>query len=380
MPKMKLSDLMTPSLLVDYEKLENNIRSMAAKAKKNGVNLRPHIKTHKCIEIGKKQIEAGAHGITVSTLAEAAAFADAGFKDITYAVPLAKDKFEGVKRISESTRLSVLVDHQNTVVPLSSFCKDVGILLDILVKVDCGYPRCGIDPESPAAIKLVRKIHKSSNLNFKGILTHAGHSYDATTVAEVKSIAKQEQDVMIRFAKALKSENVELDPEVVSIGSTPTARLADTFQEGITEIRPGNYAFFDYTQVALGACEVSDCALTVFSSIISVNPDRTVIDAGATALSKDKGPMHIEPNVGYGKIVQDYPKGRIDTEVILTSLSQEHGKLVPTGETSLRFKHGEKVRIIPNHSCLTANLFDNYHVVKDDLVVDRWKVQRGRFE
>lgn len=352
---------------------------MATRAKEGGVILRPHIKTHKCIEIGKMQLEAGAKGIAVSTLGEAIAFADAGFNDITYAAPLAPDKFEGVQQISERTILSVLVDHTSIVDKLGAFCKEKGISLDVLVKVDCGYPRTGIDPKTPAAISLVRKIHENPNLKFKGILTHAGHSYDMTTVADIKNIAKQEQDVMIQFAKTLKAESTDLFPEVVSIGSTPTARLAESFQEGITEIRPGNYAFFDYTQVALGSCEVSDCALTVLSSVISVNPDRAVIDAGATALSKDRGPTHIEPNVGYGKIVQDYPKGRINTEVILTSLSQEHGKIIPAGETNLGFQHGDKVRIIPNHSCLTANLFDKYQVAKDDLIVDRWNVQRGRF-
>lgn len=380
MTKQTILDLITPSALIDLERLEKNISDMAARAKEGGARLRPHIKTHKCIEIGKKQIEAGAQGITVSTLGEAAAFADGGFNDITYAVPLAPDKFEGVNRISEKTRLNVLVDHPNIVDQIGAFCKEVGISLEVLVKVDCGYPRCGINPESPAAITLVKKIHESPNLNFKGILTHAGHSYNATSVAEVKTIARQEQDVMIRFAKTLKTESAELAPEVVSIGSTPTVRLADTFQEGITEIRPGNYAFFDYTQVALGSCEVTDCAFTVLSSVISTNPDRAVIDAGATALSKDKGPTHIEPNVGYGKIIQDYSEGRLDTGIVIDSLSQEHGTLIFTGKSGFGFQHGEKIRIVPNHSCFSANLFDYFQVVKGDSVVDRWRIQRGRFE
>ena len=378
MTKRSILDLVTPSALIDIDRLEKNITDMAVRAREGGVRLRPHVKTHKCIEIGKKQIDAGAQGITVSTLAEAAAFADAGFNDITYAVPLALDKFEGVKRISERTHLNVLVDHPNTVDPLGAFCKDVGFALDVLVKVDCGYPRCGIDPESPAAITLVKKIHESPNLNFKGILTHAGHSYNVTTVAEVKTIAKQEQDVMIRFAKTLIAESPDLSPEVVSIGSTPTARLADTFQEGITEIRPGNYAFFDYTQVALGSCKVTDCAFTVLSSVISTNPDRVVIDAGATALSKDKGPTHIEPNVGYGKIIQDYQEGYLDNGIIIDTLSQEHGKLISKGNSSFEYQHGEKIRIIPNHSCLTANLFAHYQVVKGDSIVDRWRVRCER--
>ena len=380
LPKQIIPDLITPSVLIDLERLEKNISDMATRAKEGGVSLRPHIKTHKCIEIGKKQLKAGAEGVTVSTLGEATAFANAGFNDITYAVPLVPDKFEGVKRISEQTHLNLLVDHPNIVDQFGAFCKEVGIVLDVLVKVDCGYPRCGIDPETPAAVSLVRKIHENPHLNFKGILTHAGHSYNVTTVAEVKIIAKQEQDVMIRFANKLKAESTELVPEVVSIGSTPTARLADTFQDGITEIRPGNYTFFDYTQVTLGSCEVTDCALTVLSSVISISTDRAVIDAGATALSQDKGPIHIEPNVGYGKIIQDYAKGDLETGVIISSLSQEHGKLIFPGESIFGFQHGEKIRIVPNHSCITANLFDYYYVVKGDSVVDTWRVQRGRFD
>ncbi|MFW9806864.1 MAG: hypothetical protein ACFFFK_09060 [Candidatus Thorarchaeota archaeon] len=211
-------------------------------------------------------------------------------------------------------------------------------------------------------------------------MTHAGHSYNATTVSEIKMVAIQEQEVMVRFANTLKNENANLKPEVVSIGSTPTARLADTFQEGITEIRPGNYAFFDYTQVALGSCNISECAFTVLASVISVNPDRVVIDAGATALSKDTGPTHIETNVGYGKLFEDYLKSQLNRDVILNSLSQEHGKLIPVNGAKLGYKHGDRVRIIPNHSCLTANLFDYYQIVKGETVVDRWRVHRRRFE
>jgi len=380
MKKKSIHDLITPALVVDLERLKNNISEMAKRVRKGGVALRPHIKTHKCIEIGKMQRDAGAQGITVSTLGEAAFFADAGFDDITYAVPLAPNKFPGVQRISERIHLNVLVDHPTIVDQLGNFCKKNGISLDVLVKVNCGYPRTGIDPEDPAAVSLIRKIVKDANLRFKGILTHAGHSYDMTSVEDIKRVANQEQQVMVRFADKLLSESEELKPEVVSIGSTPTARLADSFIEGITEIRPGNYVFFDYYQVALGSCRLTDCALTVLSSIISINPDRAIIDAGATALSKDRGPTHIEPNVGYGKLYLDYDEGEVDSAVTLISLSQEHGKLVPIDQAPWVYQHGETVRILPNHSCLTANLFDYYYVVKGDTVVDKWKVQRGRFE
>jgi len=376
----ELSDLITPVALVDLDRLEKNISDMACRAQEGGVNLRPHIKTHKCIEIGKKQIQAGAKGITVSTLGEASAFAKAGFTDITYAVPLASDKFEGVRKLSEITHLNVLVDHPIVAKNLGLFCKENQLDIDVLVKIDCGYPRCGIDPATPEAIALVRKIVDHPHLNFKGILTHAGHSYNAKTVAEIKTIAKHEQDVMVRFSQTLKEEDAKLTPEVVSIGSTPTARLADTFHDGITEIRPGNYVFFDYTQVALGSCNVTDCAFTILSSVISKNQWRTIIDAGATALSKDLGPIHIDPNAGYGKIIQDYEAGRLDAGSNIESLSQEHGKVSTTGERDPCFSHSSRVRILPNHSCLTANLFDYYHVVRKVLVIERWKVHRGRFD
>ena len=380
MKEHSIHDLITPAALVDLDRVEHNISEMATRAKEGGVSLRPHIKTHKCIEIGKMQLKAGAQGITVSTLAEAAVFADAGFDDITYAVPLSPDKFSGVQRISEHTHLNVLVDHPAMVEQLSQFCRNAKLSLDVLVKIYCGYPRTGIDPTTPEAISLVKKIYDDQNLSFKGILTHAGHSYDAKTVSEIKMVALQEQEVMVRFAKVLNQENANLKPEVVSIGSTPTARLADAFQEGITEIRPGNYVFFDYTQVALGTCNISDCALTVLASVISVNPGRFVIDAGATALSKDEGPIHIETNVGYGKLFADYQKSQLNADVTLKALSQEHGKLVPVDKAKLGYKHGDRVRIIPNHSCLTANLFDHYQIVKGESVVDRWRVHRGRYE
>jgi D-serine deaminase-like pyridoxal phosphate-dependent protein len=380
MNKKSIYDLISPAILVDIDRVENNISEMVARAKEGGVSLRPHIKTHKCIEIGKMQLDAGAQGITVSTLAEAQAFADEGFDDITYAVPLSPDKFPGVQKVSERTHLNVLVDHPIIVDRLGDFCKRNKFSLDVLVKVNCGYPRTGIDSRTPAAISLVKKIHKTPNLRFKGILTHAGHSYDKTTLTEIKTVARQEQEVMIQFADTLKAESEALKPEVVSIGSTPTVRLADSFQEGITEIRPGNYVFFDYTQVALGSCDLSDCALTVLSSVISVNPDRVVIDAGATALSKDTGPTHIESNVGYGKLFKNYQKSQLNVNVILKALSQEHGKIIPVGGADIEYKHGDRVRILPNHSCLTANLFDQYHIVKGETVVNRWKVHRERFE
>lgn len=371
-----ISDLMSPAALVDIERLDRNISDMAKKAMEFGVQLRPHIKTHKCIEIGKRQKNAGASGITVSTPSEALVFADAGFKDITYAVPLALDKFNVVYNISQKISLKVLVDNPRTVEMLEEFSKEVDADFTVMLKVDCGNHRCGVDPDSPIAVKLASKLSQAPHLKFNGILAHAGHSYSAKSVDEIRKIATHEQEVMVRFAKALKSEHMDMKPEVVSIGSTPTARLAETFVDGITEIRPGNYVFFDYTQVTLGSCEVSECALTVQASVIGTYPYGVVIDAGATALSKDKGPTHIDEDSGYGQVIRNYSENLIMDELTISALSQEHGKILTLKDHNLNL--GDKLRIIPNHSCLTANLYDNYFVVKNDLVVDNWPIARQR--
>jgi len=371
---MKVGELLSPALLIDIDRLDRNIEEMASKADESGVNLRPHIKTHKCIEIGTRQRKAGARGITVSTPAEAQAFADAGFKDITYAVPLAPDKFKVMLGISREVSLKVLVDGIITVDLLTEFCRENNAEFEVLLKVNCGNDRVGVDPKSQSALKLAERI--SQKLNFQGILAHAGQSYSTKSGEEIKKIAEHEQNIMIDFANTLKANGIE--SETVSIGSTPTARLADSFKEGITEIRPGNYVFFDYTQVALGTCDVSDVALTVLASVISAAPSRVVIDAGGTALSKDAGPTHIDGFGGYGKVIRDYEKDLIEDQLTLSSLSQEHGKITTASEHSL--KPGDRLRIIPNHSCLTANLFEHYHVVQGDSVVEKWKINRQRLK
>jgi len=379
MSKTNLSDLRTPVLLIDYEKLENNISIMATKAKKNEVNLHPHIKTHKCIEIGEMQLKHGAGGITVSTLDEAAIFADSGFSDITYAVPMSSNKIEAALDIASKVNLRLLLENNEILSDLELALKQREMTIEVLLKVHCGYHRTGVDPRNPASIKLASKIASSSTLDFKGILTHAGHSYDATSIEQIKEVAIQEQTVMIDFSERLANESSELRPEVVSIGSTPTIELTESFMEGITEIRPGSYVFHDYTQVVLGCCQIPDCALTAYSRIIGKYDDYMVTDSGATALSKDLGPTHIEATTSFGKIYSNYNKQELDTNLHLYSISQEHGKvkfLNPADAQKL--KVNDAVRILPNHSCLTANLHDCYYIVKENHVTDKWRVRRNR--
>jgi D-serine deaminase-like pyridoxal phosphate-dependent protein len=375
---MHVDELVTPALLIDRTKLFQNIRMMAEKARQSDVMIRPHIKTHKCLEIGRLQLEEGATGITVSTIGEALAFIEGGFSDITLAFPPTPEKIPVLLDIAERATLKIIVDNPSIVAELEAECTGSNVILDVLLKVDCGYHRCGVDPAKDQALSLVQSIENAKHLRFRGILTHAGHAYNTSTVEEIAQVATQEQETMVKFAELLQQKG--LAPEVVSIGSTPTCMITEGFKEGITEIRPGNYVFFDATQAALGACELSDCALTVLTSVVSVQQHHIVVDAGATTLSKDAGATHILPEKGYGVILSDFNSNTPAEGLQFTALSQEHGKIRIDGASSSKsFRVGHRLRVIPNHTCLAANLSDRYYIVDKDRVTAVWAVQRQRF-
>jgi len=357
-----IHDLPTPALLLDLDVLERNLHRMSERAAALGVAMRPHIKTHKSLEVAALQRTLGIRGITVSTLYEARVFADAGYEDVTWAFPVILTRLAEVQELADRVTLRLVVDSPEAVDALEA----LGRPLHVWLKVDCGYHRAGVDPESPEAVALARRLAESPTLIFDGLLTHSGHAYHGKGRAELAAIAEQERSVMAGFAERLRSEGIAV-PEV-SVGSTPALSAVESLS-GVTEIRPGNYVFHDYTQVAIGTCPVGDCAVTVLSSVVSRLPDHSVVDAGALAMSKDLGP---DGSASLGEVFLDYGSGTLDSEVRLTSLSQEHGIL------SRPRPVGSRLRILPNHSCLTAAMFDEYTVVRGEEVVDRWKIWRGR--
>jgi D-serine deaminase-like pyridoxal phosphate-dependent protein len=363
---MNISELPTPSLLLDLDVLDRNLAHMAGRAAALGVSLRPHVKTHKCIEVGRRQRDLGAAGITVSTLHEARAFADHGFTDMTWAFPVILSRREEIRELAGRVTLRLVVDSEEAVRGL----EDLSLPLHVWLKVDCGYHRAGVDPGSPASLELARRIAGSSSLHFDGILSHSGHAYHGESREEIVAIAEQERQVMADFADLLRAAGIAVPG--VSVGSTPAMTRVERL-DGVTEARPGNYAFYDFMQVGLGSCGVRDCAVTVLASVVSARPGdpRCVVDAGALALSKDRGLDGTEPP-SLGEVFADYEAGLLSPIARLTSLSQEHGIL------SKRRPVGTRVRILPNHSCLTAACFDDYVVVRGDEVVDRWKIWRGR--
>lgn len=359
-------DLPTPALIVDLDRLEANVRWMADHASALDVHLRPHLKTHKCVEIARLQREAGARGATVATLEEARVFAGHGFDDLTWAFPAILNRLDEACALAGRTNLRVLVDSPEAVEAL----EETGFPFHVWLEVDCGDHRSGVNPRSETARDLARRLARSPTLRFDGILTHAGQAYRASSRTEIEEIAARERDEMAELAARLRSDGIEVDG--VSVGSTPTMRLVDQLN-GVTEIRPGNYVFFDFTMVSLGVCEPDDCALSVLASVVSSPPGggHAVLDAGALALSKDAGRGDAaEPSMG--RIFADPESGSLREDAWLVSLSQEHGVV------NAPLPIGERVRVLPNHSCLAAACFDRVHALRGEEVVDAWEIHRER--
>ncbi|MEA2492020.1 MAG: hypothetical protein QOH21_3812 [Acidobacteriota bacterium] len=331
---------------------------------------RPHVKTHKTVEVGRMQHGGSPGPITVSTMAEAEFFADDGFRDITYAVPIAPDKLERAATLATRIeRLSILIDSEVTLRAVEAYATSLGVVFDAFLKVDCGYHRAGVDPESPDSARLAIAMGRSEAVHFQGLLTHAGHSYNAPDATEIRRIAAEESASLTRFRALLAAEG--LGEIVRSIGSTPTASVVDQFTE-CEEVRPGNYVFFDAFQATIGSCRLDDVAVSVLTTVVGAYPERQslIVDAGALALSKDAGPSHIEPGFGFG-LVCDLDLRPLPMRIV--ALSQEHGKI----ETSVPVPVGTRLRILPNHSCLTAAMFDCYQVLDRGRVVDQWRPVRG---
>jgi len=262
-----------------------------------------------------------------------------------------------------------LVDSSEAVDAIEAAAESAGAS-PVFLKVDCGYGRAGVQPGSASAVALARRLHASSVIDFRGLLTHGGHSYDCVSVDEIRVVAAAERDSVVGFAEDLRALGLPV-PEV-SVGSTPTMVHVDHLQ-GVTEMRPGNYALFDAFQAAIGSCGMDDVAVSVLATVLGVYPDRVVLDAGALALSKDPGATHVDPGCGYG-LIYDLELRPI-RDLRLVGLSQEHGRAEGPGAAGLRV--GDKVRVVPNHSCLAMACFDVVAAIEGGQVVDRYRPCRG---
>ena len=370
---MLISDLLTPAVLVDRRRLLRNISRVQGQATAAGVALRPHVKTHKSPEIAKWQIERGAAGICCAKVGEAEVMAAAGIGNIRLAYPVNPSNASRVLALMESASLSIVVDHLTVARAWSEVMQRANRRLDVLVKVDVGFHRCGIDPDSPAALEFIRSIASLPGLRLRGLLSHAGHAYQAATEDELRVIACRESEILTTLRDGAAGAGIALAE--ISVGATPTLRFIAR-QTGVTELRPGNYVYFDRTQVGLGAASLDDCALTVLATVVSKPAaGRVILDCGSKTLTND--PVRgFEGASGYGVVLMPGATA-IDGTLAIERLSEEHATVRASGGTPL--EPGDRVRILPNHACVVVNMVDEVVLVEGDRVVDRLSVTaRGK--
>lgn len=364
---MNLAEAATPALVLDRARLQRNCERMIARCRKLGVRLRPHMKTLKSIEAARIAIDPEYGGIAVSTLQEAEYFASHGIEDIQLAVCITPDKIDRAARIARSIpRFSLFLDSVETA---RAVTRHPGAdRLGIWIEIDSGDHRTGLLPDDRKLIEIA-EIIASSPARLAGVATHGGHSYGARHPARIAAVAEEERLAIVSAAEHLRAAG--FDVPGVSAGSTPTAVHAVS-EEGVTELRPGVYMTSDLFQAAIGSTELDDIALSVLATVISHKPERNqiVIDAGGLALSKDRSTGALaDGDQGYGLVV-DLDAGASFGRLVVDGVHQEHGEI--RGEAPLPFERlpiGSKVRILPNHACMTAAAYDRFLIVDGSVEV-----------
>ena len=375
---LTLREAETPAMVLDKGKLRANCERLKRRCQALGVRLRPHMKTLKSIDAARMAIDPSHGGIAVATLNEAEYFAQQGFIDIQYAVCITADKLPRAARILASApRFSFFLDSLETARGVADFARNRGVAFRVWLEIDSGEHRTGIDPDDPALLETARVL-VDSPARIEGVATHAGHAYRAASPEELRDVAEQERLAIVRAAERLRTAGISA--EGVSAGSTPTAmHLLEG--KGMTELRAGVYMAGDLFQVAVGSLALDQVAATVLATVISHNQKRNqvVIDAGGLALSKDRstaaGPG---PDMRYG-LVLDALGRPLASGLTVADVHQEHGQI--RSDTRLPFERlpiGSRVRIMPNHVCMTAAMYDNYLIVDGtDAIVDVWERTNG---
>lgn len=378
---MILDDLDTPCVLIASRRMDENLRRMQSKARKEGVALRPHVKTHKSFDIARRQRDYGAQGIATATIGEAEAFARAGFDDIRIAYTLAGERsLRRVATAARTVRLSFCVDTELGARAASRVFEEEGVEVAVLVEVDVGHHRTGLQWDGNDLPGLVRVLTDLPGIRLRGILTHGGHGYHPPERGETPQTALarrsiEERDRMLHVASRLGREGLLSEQIVrgfeVSIGSTPTMRYFENRTvDGwtVTEVRPGNYVYNDAIQVGLKAAELKDCALTVLATVVSRHRDpngseRLYIDAGKKVLGSDAA-----PNLdGFGILLYNAETMTALPHARIVALSEEHGWIQVLGGATLNV--GDRVRLVPNHACIVVALHQDLHLVDGEDVI-----------
>jgi D-serine deaminase-like pyridoxal phosphate-dependent protein len=371
---MPLQDLSTPAALVDTQRMQRNIARMQARMNALQVAFRPHVKTTKCIDIARQQIDAGARGITVSTLKEAEQFFTAGVTDILYAVGMVAPKLkQAAALMARGCALKIIADSAEAARAIVIFSQQNSVQFNVWIEIDTDGHRSGVKPDSEDLLAIGALLHEGGAM-LGGVMTHAGASYELHTPEALQAMAEQERSRCVRAAQRLRAAG--LPCPVVSVGSTPTA-LSATQLDGVTEVRAGVYVFFDLVMANVGVCHVDDIALSVLTTVIGHQVDKgwALVDAGWMAMSRDRGTQQQTHDYGYGQVCD--ASGQPLKGYLLSSANQEHGIVSLAGSTpdrdiAQRFPIGTQLRVLPNHACATGAQFPEYHAVDGDAVGPCW--------
>jgi D-serine deaminase-like pyridoxal phosphate-dependent protein len=372
---MQTSTIPTPAALIEIDKLRANCAQMLQHVYALGSRLRSHMKTLKSVEAARLAVDPRHGGIAVATLTEARHFFEGGFTDICCAVCLAPEKFELAAQLTEAgAQLSFFVDS----VELARAALVHGAPFPLWIEVDCGEHRTGVEPDDPALLEIADILREGGKQTLLGVATHAEQSYACRSIEEIRAVAERERLAAVEAAHRLRAAGLTF--EHVSIGSTPTTVHA-LCADGVTEFRAGVYMAGDLVQSVLRSLDLSRVAFSVLASVIGIRRERRqiVVDAGGLALSKDRGTKATAHDYGYG-LVTDLAGELAFGDLIIADVHQEHGEIrnVPT-QVFDQLKIGDKVRILPNHVCMTAAMYDQLHIVSGTTqsVVEVWRRVNG---
>lgn len=364
-----LEKLPTPLLLLDRRRLAANGDRMRRQAERLGVALRPHVKTLKSVEALRHALPE-IRAITVSTLAEADHFAAAGYRDILYAVGIVPAKLPRVAAMrSQGIDLKVTLDSPEMAECLAGASSDARYAA--VIEIDCGAGRGGLAATDDALLEIANRL-RDGGVELSGVMTHAGQSYGARSPAEILAVAAVERDAVVTAAGRLRAASHPCP--LVSVGSTPTALFAEDLT-GVTEMRPGVFFAMDLYQAGLGCCTLDDLAVSVVCSVVGRRPEggRLLVDAGALALSQDRSTGALpRQDAGYGLV------GPLDGPLWpgarVAAVNQEHGFVdIPDASIAERIAIGTRLRVWPNHACMTAAAWPAYAVTDGGVeVVDDW--------
>ncbi|MEO1082127.1 MAG: alanine racemase [Pseudomonadota bacterium] len=375
----RFGDLITPALLLDRDRLRANARRLARHVGGLGSVIRPHVKTHKCIDVAQDIVAAGhTRGITVSTLKEAEYFFAHGFADIFYAVGISPNKFPpAADLLRRGCALTVTLDTVEMASQLAAYATAQAQSFRVLIELDTDGHRSGTKPEGDELLKIADAIHSGDFTELAGVMTHAGESYGCESADAQLAMARQERDRSLHAAMRLREAG--LPCPVVSIGSTPTAFAVDDLS-GITEVRAGVYSTFDLVMANLGVCELSDIALSVLVTITGYQKEKNwiITDGGWMALSRDRGTASQSVDYGYGAVCTDSGE---PLPLLMSGANQEHGIISPADQGGViafeDYPLGRQLRILPNHACATAAQYDCFQVLESGRLSGSWARERG---